>query len=52
MKVIDKAQEKRRRGGAPDAADRAIDKAQESGLTNKLAQKAKDMFSRRSGSNQ
>ena len=50
-KVIDKAQEKRRGGGSPDAADKGIDKAQESGLTDKLAQKAKDGFSGRSGSN-
>ncbi len=50
-KVIDKAQEKRRGGGSPDPADKAIDKAQESGLTDKLAQKAKDKFSGRSGSN-
>lgn len=50
-KVIDKAQEKRRGGGSPDAVDKAIDKAQEAGLTDKLAQKAKDRFSGRSGSN-
>ncbi len=49
-KVIDKAQEKRRGGGPPDAADKAIDKAQEAGLTDKLAQKAKDKLSGRSSS--
>lgn len=51
--VIDTVQEKRRgRGGkSPDTIDKAIDKAQESGLTDKLARKAKDKLSgRRSGS--
>lgn len=50
-KAIDEAQEKRRGGGPPDAADKAIDKAKEAGLTDKLAQKAKDKLSRGSGSN-
>jgi hypothetical protein len=50
-KAIDEAQEKRRGGAPPDAADKAIDKAQEAGLTDKLAQKAKDKLSGGSGSN-
>lgn len=50
-KVIDKAQEKRQGGKSPDAIDKAINKAQESGLTDKLAQRAKEKFSGRSGNN-
>jgi hypothetical protein len=49
--LIDKAQEKRRGARSPGAIDKAIDKAQESGLTDKLAQKAREKFSGRSGSN-
>ncbi len=47
--LIDKAQEKRRGAGSPGAIDKAIDKAQESGLTEKLAQRARERFSGRSG---
>lgn len=51
-KIIDKAQAKRRGRKAPDFVDKAIDKAQESGFTDKLAQKGKDKLSgRRSGRN-
>jgi hypothetical protein len=51
-KIIDKVQEKRRGSKAPDFVDKAVDKAQKSGLTDKLAQKGKDKLSgRRSGSN-
>jgi len=48
-RLIDKAQEKRRGVNSPDAIDEAIDKAQESGLTEKLAQRARERFSGRSG---
>ncbi len=48
-RLIDKAQEKRRGARSPDAIDKAIDKAQESGLTDKLAQRARERFSGRSG---
>ena len=47
--LVDKAQERRRGTGPPDAIDRAIDKAQESGLTGKLAQNIRERFSGRSG---
>ena len=47
--LIDKAQEKRRGAGSPDAIDKAIDKAQESGLTEKLAQNVRERFFGRSG---
>ncbi len=48
-KLIDKAQGKRRGVKSPDAIDKAIDKAQESGLTEKLAREARERFSGRSG---
>ena len=48
-KIIDKAQEKRRGGKAPGFLDKAIDKAQKSGLTEKLGQKGRGkLFGRRS----
>ena len=48
-KLIDKAQGRRRGAGSPDTIDKVIDKAQESGLTDKLAQRARERFSGRSG---
>jgi hypothetical protein len=52
-KIIDKAQEKRRGGKAPGFfLDKAIDKAQKSGLTEKLGQKGRGkLFGRRSSTN-
>ena len=51
-RVIDKAQEKRRGTKASDFVDKAIDRAQDSGLTDKLVQKGRDKLSgRRSGTN-
>jgi len=51
-KIIDKAQEKRRGGKAPGSLDKAIDKAQKSGLTEKLGQKGRGkLFGRRSSTN-
>ena len=47
--LIDKAQERRRGARSPGAIDRAIDKAQESGLTDKLAKSVRERFSGRSG---
>ena len=47
--LIDRAQERRRGAGSPDTIDKAIDKAQESGLTEKLAQNVRKRFSGRSG---
>jgi hypothetical protein len=46
-KIIDKAQEKRRGRRSPGLLDKALDKAQQSGLTDKLAQKVKDKLSGR-----
>ena len=49
---IDKAQEKRRGGKGPGFLDKAIDKAQKSGLTEKLGQKGRGkLFGRRSSTN-
>ena len=49
-KIIDKVQAKRRGAKTPGFLDKAIDKAQESGLTDKLAQRVKGkLFGRRSG---
>jgi hypothetical protein len=51
-KIIDKAQEKRRGGKAPGFLDKAIHKAQKSGLTEKLGQKGRGkLFGRRSSTN-
>jgi hypothetical protein len=51
-KIIDKVQARRRGGKPPGFLDKALDKAQESGLTDKLAQRAKGkLFGRRSGYN-
>ena len=51
-KIIDKAQEKRRGGKAPGFLDKAIDKVQKSGLTEKLGQKGRGkLFGRRSSTN-
>jgi hypothetical protein len=50
--IIDKAQEKRRGGKAPGFLDKAIDKAQKSGLTEKLGQRGRGkLFGRRSSTN-
>jgi len=51
-KIIDKAQEKRSGGKAPGLIDTAIDKAQKSGLTEKLGQKGRGkLFGRRLSTN-
>ena len=47
--LIDKAQERRRGAKSPDAIDKAVDKAQESGLTDKLAKNLMGRFSGRPG---
>jgi hypothetical protein len=47
--LIDKVQERRRGTRSPGAVDKAIDKAQESGLTEKLTQNVRERFSGRSG---
>jgi hypothetical protein len=52
LNIIDKAQEKRRGGKAPGFLDKAIDKAQKSGLTEKPGQKGRGkLFGRRSSTN-
>jgi hypothetical protein len=51
-KIIDKAQEKRGGGKVPGFLDKAIDKAQKSGLKENLGQKGRGkLFGRRSGTN-
>ena len=51
-KILDKTQEKRRGGKAPGFLDKAIDKAQKSGLTEKLGQRGRGkLFGRRSSTN-
>ena len=47
--LIDKAQKRRRGSRSPDTIDKAIDKAQESGLTEKLVQNVRRSFSGRTG---
>ena len=47
--LIDKAQERRRGTRSPDAIDKVVDKAQESGLTDKLAKNIMGRFSGRPG---
>ena len=47
--LFEDARHRCRGGKSPDTVDKAVDKAQESGLTDKLAQKGKEKLSGRRG---